>query len=151
MKSEHSAEVRASEHISVEDPELVLRLHPRAICPQSAGASKELRFFDQADANSIFPLAKEFDDGSRMGVSIHQYLGDSMLAAQCQPDFEHGDPLDWQQALGNRIRVRPQSRAVPSGEQKSFHAEDAMGMKVQRDALCSSLSMNGSLTRTCAP
>jgi hypothetical protein len=35
-------------------------------------------------------------------------------------------------------------------EEKGFHTGEVTGTKVQREALCSSLSMNPSFTSTCA-
>jgi hypothetical protein len=116
VNSEHVSQVRTGEHIGIEDPKLVVRLDPLSIRTQSASASKKLRFFDQGDPNTIFPMTEKLTHGRCMRVSIYQYFGDSMLAAQPQPDCEHGNPLDWQQTLGNRIGVRPQSRAMSGSE-----------------------------------
>ena len=151
MCAQNSIQVRTREHIGVKDPEFVFVFDPGMVHAQGAGASKEFRFFRYDNPHPVFPSPHKIEHRICMCVNIHQHFGDGMSSAQRQPNIKHGYALHRQQALRNCVGVGPKTGSVSSRQQKCLHAFDAIGTKVQRDALCSSLSMKGSLTSTCAP
>jgi len=67
---------------------------------------------------------------------------------KCKPYLENWGTSNGKQAFWQMLGIGAQAGTMSRGQQKRFHADEATGMKVQREALCSSLSMKGSFTST---